>query len=148
MTIEKLTKEMIAAMKAGDKARKSVISTLVEAVKKAAIDANCRDNITESMVDTVILKEQKTVQEMIDTCPVEREDLCKEYKYRLSVISEFAPVLMSENEIKEFVIATATEKNIELNIKQKGNIMKNIMPLLKGKADGKLANNVITELLK
>ena len=75
MTIEELRKDMVAAMKAKDKERKEAISSLVSAAKKAGIDAGCRDDIPESMVDQVILKELKTVKEQIDTCPAAREDL-------------------------------------------------------------------------
>lgn len=147
MTIQTLRSEMIAAMKAGDKARKGVISSLVEAVTKAGIDANCRDNISEQMVDTVILKEQKSVQEMIDTCPAERVDLLEDYKYRMTVISEFAPQLMSEDKIRQFIVNAAAELGLSFEKKNKGLLMKNIMPQLKGKADGKLTNQVIESLL-
>ena len=53
MQLEALRKDMVAAMKAKDKERKEAISSLVSAVKKAAIDAGCRDDIPESMVDQV-----------------------------------------------------------------------------------------------
>lgn len=69
MTLEILQSEMISAMKAKDKLRKDTISSLVSAVKKAGIDNKCRDNISETLVDTTLIKEQKTMQEMIDTCP-------------------------------------------------------------------------------
>lgn len=147
MTTQVLRSEMIAAMKVGDKARKAVISSLVEAVTKAGIDANCRDNISEQMVDTVILKEQKAVQEMIDTCPANRTDLLKDYKYRMSVILEFAPQLMSEDQIRQFIVNEAATLGLSFEKKNKGLLMKNIMPKLKGKADGKLANQVIESLL-
>ena len=73
MNIESLRKDMVAAMKAKDKPRKEAISSLVSAVKKAAIDAGCREDIPEDMVDRVILKELKTAKEQIDTCPESRD---------------------------------------------------------------------------
>lgn len=147
MTLDMLMKEMVAAMKAKDKARKDVVSSLVDAIKKAGIDKNCRNNIPEDMVDTVILKERKTVQEMIDTCPAARTDLLDAYNYRMSVISEFAPKLMSEEDIRRFLVDTITNSGLTFSPKAKGSIMKMVMPLLKGKADGKLINKVLTELL-
>lgn len=147
MTLEVIMNEMVTAMKAGDKARKNVLSSLVDAIKKAAIDANCRNDISEQMVDTVLLKEQKTVQEMIDTCPAARIDLLDAYNYRMSVISEFAPKLMSEDEIKHFLVDTVTNAGLTFSPKAKGNIMKVVMPQLKGKADGKLVNKILAELL-
>ena len=60
MELATLQSAMIAAMKAKDKPRKDAISALVSAVKKAGIDAGCRDDIPTSMVDQVILKELKS----------------------------------------------------------------------------------------
>ena len=143
MQMEQLQKDMIAAMKAKDKPRKEAISSLVSAVKKAAIDAGCRDDINEDMVDQVILKELKTVKEQIDTCPAEREDLKAEYQFRYDVIQEYAPSLMSEEEIRNFIMEKFADIVAQKN---KGMIMKNVMPELKGKADGKLINQVVAKL--
>ena len=55
MKLETLQKDMIAAMKARDKERKDAISSLVSAVKKAAIDGGCREDVPESLVDQVLL---------------------------------------------------------------------------------------------
>lgn len=143
MQMEQLQKDMIAAMKAKDKPRKEAISSLVSAVKKAAIDAGCRDDIKEDMVDQVILKELKTVKEQIDTCPAEREDLKAEYQFRYDVIQEYAPSLMSEEEIRNFIMEKFADIVAQKN---KGMIMKNVIPELKGKADGKLINQVVAKL--
>lgn len=143
MQMEQLQKDMIAAMKAKDKPRKEAISSLVSAVKKAAIDAGCRDDIKEDMVDQVILKELKTVKEQIDTCPAEREDLKAEYQFRYDVIQEYAPSLMSEEEIKNFIMEKFADIVAQKN---KGMIMKNVMPELKGKAEGSVINQVVAKL--
>ena len=145
MQMEQLQKDMIAAMKAKDKPRKEAISSLVSAVKKAAIDAGCRDDIKEDMVDQVILKEFKTVKEQIDTCPAEREDLKAEYQFRYDVISEYAPKQMSADEVKAYI----QEKFADvLATKNKGAIMKVVMADMKGKADGKVINQTVAELCK
>ena len=134
-----------AAMKAREKNRKDAISSLISAVKKAAIDEGCRDDIREELVDRVILKELKTVKEQIDSCPADRTDLLEEYKYRYDVINEYAPSLMSAEEVKAFI----EEKFADVvALKNKGMIMKNVMPELKGKADGKVINEVVGELCK
>lgn len=149
MTLEKLQTEMIAAMKAQNKPRKETISALVSAVKKAAIDKKCKENITEELVNEVILKEKKTVQEMIDTCPTTREDLLNEYEHRLAVINEFAPKLMTdEKEIELIIIGLLAEKQIEAVKNNKGQIMKAVMPVMKGKADMKIVNQVLAKIIK
>jgi hypothetical protein len=145
MELEQLRKDMVAAMKAKDKARKDSISSLVSAVKKAAIDEGCRDDIPAELVDRVILKELKSVKEQIDTCPDTRADLKAEYQARYDVILEYAPALMSEEQVRRYI----TEKFSEIvATKNKGQIMKAVMAELKGKADGKVINQVAGELCK
>ena len=100
MEFTKLQKDMVAAMKARDKVRKDAISSVISAVKKVAIDEGCRDNIDDALVDRVILKELKSVKEQIDTCPAERADLLEQYQARYDIINEYAPKLMSKEEVK------------------------------------------------
>ena len=140
-----LQKDMMQAMKDHDKARKDAISTLVSATKKLAIDAGCRDNIPDDMTDQAILKEIKSVKEQIETCPDSRADLKEEYETRLKVFEEYAPKMLSGDEVMSIlkekfadVIATGN----------KGQIMKAVMAELKGKADGKVINEAVAKLMK
>ena len=145
MTLQELQKDMIAAMKAQDKVRKNVISSLVAAVKKYGIDNGVRNDITEEMTDAVILKELKSAKEQLDTCPAERTDLIAEYTTNYEIIKKYAPAQMGEEEIK----ALLTEKYADvIATKNKGMIMKTVMAELKGKADGKVINAVVAELCK
>ncbi len=143
MDIELLRKDMVAAMKAKDKPRKEAISSLISAIKKVAIDEGCRDDIPEELADRVILKEMKTVKEQIDTCPDSRADLKAEYQFRYDVISEYAPKLMSADEVKAYLQERFADL---LATKNKGQIMKAVMAELKGKADGKVINQVVAAL--
>lgn len=145
MELEKLRSDMVAAMKARDKDRKDAISSLVSAVKKAAIDEGCRDNAPSELVDRVILKELKTAKEQIDACPESREELRAEYQKRYDVIAEYAPQMMSADEIKAYIAEHFAEVAATKN---KGQIMKAVMGELKGKADGKVINEVVAELCK
>ena len=145
MTLEVLQKDRIAAMKARDKERKDSISSLVSAVKKVGIDNGCRDNIPEDIVDSVILKEIKSVKEQIDTCPADRTDLLEQYKARYDVFNEYAPKLLSEDEVREILTTKFADV---IATKNKGQIMKTVMAELKGKADGKVINQVVAELCK
>ena len=145
MEFEALQKEMIAAMKAKDKERKEAVSSVIQAVKKVAIDEGHRDDISPELVDRVILKEIKSLKEQIDTCPDERQELKAQYQYRYDVVNAFAPKLLSEEEVK----AILQEKFADvLATKNKGQIMKAVMAELKGKADGKVINQAVAELCK
>lgn len=143
MQFEQLQKDMMAAMKARDKVRKDALSALVSAAKKVAIDEGCRDNISEEIVDRVILKEIKSVKEQLDTCPDAREDLKQEYQARYDIFQEYAPQMMSAEEIEAFIMERYADVAAQKN---KGMIMKTIMPELKGKADGSVINQVVAKL--
>ena len=141
LTLEILQAEMITAMKNKDKLRKDTISSLVQAIKKFEIDNKCKDNITNEQLSSVILKEKKTMQEMIDTCPADRTDTLAEFNARMAIINEFAPSLMdNEDAIKTFI------QNLDIE-PIKANRGK-IMGALKGKADMKIANQVVSQMLQ
>ena len=147
MTLEMLEKEMTKARRNRDTVRITAISGLVNAVKVAAINERCKDNITEEFVNNILIKEQKTVQEMIDTCPADRTDLMKGYKNRMAIVKEFAPQLLTDaTEIKNQIM-DAVNGEIEFTKNNKGKIMKIIAPIFKGKADMKIVNQVIGEML-
>ena len=146
MTLEKLQSEMIQAMKNGNKFRKGVLADLIGNIKTAAINKNCRDNITEAFVDEVLLKCKKTAQEMIDTCPADREYTLAEYKQKFDIINEIVKQMMSEEEVRKAVYAIISSTDIQQI--GKGAIMKAVMPKLKGKADGKLINKVVSEIVE
>lgn len=147
MTLDKLQADMIAAMKDGNKIRKDVLSAAIAAIKKTAIDKRVKDNIVEELVNEVLTKEKKTLKEMIDTCPEDREDLLNDYEHKYMIISEYAPTFITDKlQIKQMVIDAITD--VELSIKNKGTIMKMVMPALKGKVDMKVANEVISGLLE
>lgn len=144
MQFKDLQAAMIAAMKAKDKERKDSISILVSAAKKAAIDAGCREDIPEDMVNQAILKELKSVKEQIETCPTDRTELLESYRKRQAVMEEFAPKMLSAEEVKELITSKFPDAVASGN---KGQIMKVVMPELKGKADGKVVQQVVAELL-
>ena len=143
MTLQALQNEMIASMKAGDKFRKGVISTIIAQIKRTAIDKGCRDDIAEDMVNAELLKAKKITQEMIDTCPESRQDLLENYKKQMEIICEFAPSLISNpDRIAEII---RDEYDGEMN---RGKIMKYLNANFKGKIDMSVANKVVGEMLK
>lgn len=143
MTLAQLKSDMIAAMKAGDKVKKNNISFLVGAIKKVAIDKGLREDIPDELVDEVILKETKLAKEQVDTCPDSREDLKAEYTIKYETFKSYAPAQLSEEEIEKFIIENFKDL---VDSKNKGMLMKNAMPALKGKADGKVINQVVAKL--
>lgn len=149
MTLETLQNSMVQALKDGNKLRKQVLSELVGAVKKAAIDKKCRDNIPETLVDETLLKYKKVVQEQIDTCPADRPQMLENYKDQMKIVAEFAPVLMtSPVQIEIAVRRLILDNNIEPVKSNRGAIMKVVAANLKGKADMSIVSKVVGEILK
>lgn len=147
MTLDILQNEMKIAMKNKDKLRKDTISSMISNIKKAAIDKNCRNNIDEELVDDVLLRERKTMQEMIDTCPSNRAETMEEYKSKMEIIKEFAPSLVADaGEIEKMILQILSENNAQKS--NKGAVMKTVMPKLKGKVDMKTASKIINEITK
>lgn len=149
MTLEVLQNEMIASMKSGNKLRKSVLSGLVDAVKKASMTNKGRIDITEQLVDETLLKYKKMVQEMIDTCPAERAETLAEYKAQLAIVSEFAPTLITDEiEIELAVRRLILDNNIEPIKSNRGAIMKLVASNMKGKADMGIVSKLVGGMLR
>ena len=146
MKIEILRNEMIKAMKNKDKRRKDALSMLLTALKNAEIDA--RGALDETQENVVIKKEMKQLQETYDSAPDYRNDIKEDAEFRISVCKEFLPEDMTEDQIMNVINETLKELDIENpSSKDKGVIMKNLMPKVKGKADGKLVNQMIMKIL-
>ena len=145
--IEEVRQAMVDAMKAKDKERKEILSLLLAALKNVAIDK--RADLTEEEENTVVLKEIKQLNELLEQTPLDRTDIIELCKYRIGVLEEFAPKMLSVDEIKEIIKGVIEELGIENPIPaDKGKIMKELMPKVKGKADGKLVNQMVAEMFK
>ena len=145
--IEEVRAQMVAAMKNKDKERKETLSMLLAALKNKAIDK--RADLTEADENEVIKKEIKQTQETMDLAPADREDIKEECAKRLAVLKEFAPEEMSEEQIRAEINEVLKNLGItEPTGKDKGKIMKELMPRVKGRADGALVNRLVGELLK
>ena len=138
---------MVHAMKAKDKARKYSLSMLLSALKNAEIDKI--EPLTEAEEDAIVKKEIRQTQETYDLAPADRDDIREEAGARLDVYKEFAPEDMSVDQIKEVIDGVLKELGIENPTpKDKGAIMKVLMPKVKGKADGKVVNETLGAMLK
>ncbi len=145
--IDEVRSDMVKAMKAGDKGRKDTLSLLLSALKNKAIDK--REDLTPEEETQVILKEIKQVKETLDMTPADREDIIKECTDRLDVLNNYAPKMMDEEEIREVIKSVLAETGIDApSAKDKGKIMKVLMSKVKGKADGKLVNEIFTTFLQ
>jgi uncharacterized protein YqeY len=146
MTLEFLQNDMKQAMKIGDTELRDIMRSAIGAIKKTAIDERCE--ITEELVDRVLLKEAKIIQEQIDTCPKDRVETLEIYNRKLAKLKYYLPQLLDNPiDIETKIRLMLLPSGIELVKANKGIIMKIVMPQFKGKADMKVVNQVIGELL-
>ncbi len=133
---------MMAAMKNKDKVRKDALSALLSALKSKMIDN--KGVLSEDDAIAVVAREIKQLKETLETAPEAYVEIKEECAAKIAVLSEFMPKQMDVEEIKEVIKGVLDALGIENpEAKLKGIIMKNLMPLVKGKADGKLVNEVL-----
>ena len=145
--IDEVRADMVKAMKAKDKDTKETLSMLLAALKNKAIDK--REDLTPEEETQVILKEIKQTKETLDMTPADRTEIIEECNKRLAVLEQYAPKMMDEAEIKEVVASVLAEMGLDApTAEDKGKIMKNLMPKVKGKADGKLVNEIVSTFMK
>ncbi len=139
--------QMMQALKAKDTPRKEALSLLLSALKAKAKDE--RRDLTEDEENAIIQKEIKQTRETMDAAPAERADIRDECQFRLDVYKAFAPEEMGEEQIRALVQSVLDSLQITAPTpRDKGPVMKHLMPQVKGKADGKLVNRIVGEMLK
>ncbi len=144
--IEEVRSAMVAAMKAGDKPTKESLSLLLSALKNKAIDK--RADLSEEEEVQVVLKEIKQTKETLELTPADRTDIINECENRIKVLEGFAPKMMDIEEITAIINSVLANLGIDTPTgKDKGRIMKDLMPQVKGKADGKLVNETLMKLM-
>lgn len=145
--IDTVRAAMVTAMKNKDKDRKDSLSMLLSALKNKAIDK--REDLTEAEEYEVVKKEIKQTKETMDLAPADREDIKEQCAKRLAVLQEFAPEEMSEDAIRAAISEILSELGIaEPSGKDKGKVMKALMPKVKGKADGKVVNETLASMFQ
>ena len=142
---QKLTDDLKQAMRAGDKVRRSVIRLAMAAIKNAEIARHAALDDTDIL--GIIAKEARQRQESIEAFRQgNRQDLVAQEEAELAVLKEYLPRQMTREEI----IAAARQVIEEVGAQgpgDKGKVMPKLIAQLKGKADGREINAIVTELL-
>ena len=145
--IDEVRAETVTAMKNKDKERKDSLSMLLSALKNKAIDK--REDLTPDEENEVIKKEIRQTKETLETAPADRTDIIEQCEKRLAVYKEFVPEDLSEDAIREIVKGVLSDLGIATpTAKDKGKIMKELMPKVKGKAEGSVVNKIVGEFLQ
>ena len=145
--VDAVRKAMMEALKAGDKPRKEALSLLLSALKAKTIDK--RADLSEEEANAVVYREIKEAQETLDTTPADRADVIAECRLRMAVYAEFAPARMDDEAIRGVIEETLAELGLsEPTAKDKGRLMKALMPKVRDKADGAAVNRLVGTYLK
>ncbi len=143
---DKLNSDLKQAMRDGDKVKRSVIRLVLAAIKNAEIAKQTA--LEDSDVLGIITKEVRQHQESIDAFKAgKRQDLIDQEEAELKILQEYLPKQMTRDE----VIAEARKIIAEVGAQgpgDKGRVMPKIIAQLKGKADGREINAIVTELLQ
>lgn len=144
---EKLANDMKEAMKAREagKARLSVIRLVRGAVRQIEIDQKVE--LDDEGVLAVISKEVKQRRDSIEEFKKGgREDLVAQNEADVAILMEYLPAQLSEAEVRALVDEAVAAVGAQ-GPKDMGKVMKELMPKVKGKADGKLVNQLVREAI-
>ena len=150
MTYNELLEYKVAAMKGGDKTRVKVLNDIIVLVQKEQTKGKTKIEATDEIVAQCATKAQKTLEEMVVTCPdtAEYAERLADYRAQLAIAREYAPQLIDDPEEIARMVVDMVNGEVELTVRNKGKIMKMIMPAFKGKVDMAAANSVIGAMLQ
>ncbi|MGB2964921.1 MAG: GatB/YqeY domain-containing protein [Anaerolineales bacterium] len=147
MTLKtQLRDALTEALKAGDAQRKTTLRMALAAIKNAEVEA--RGELDEDRVLSLLQKEVKFRQETIEGAEqANRPDLITKAETEIEILNAFLPKPLSEEELRGLVKEAVEEVGAE-SIADMGRVMGVLMPKIRGKADGKEANQIVRELLQ
>lgn len=144
MNYEQLRAEKMAALKSKDTVKNNVITMLLSGM--TYLKKEVGRELTDEECMSVIQKELKQVKESLEMSKG-RKDAAADLQQQIAILESYLPKQMSPEEVAEQVKAIVAELGLELTVKNKGMIMKNVMGQLKGKADGRIIGSVVDQLL-
>ena len=144
--MEKLTADMKEAMKSGEKERLSVIRLVRGAVRQAEIDG--KKTLNDDEIISVITKEVKMRRDSIEEFERGgRTDLVEKTQAEIAILMPYLPDQLTVDEVKQ-IVQTAVAEVGATTAKDMGKVMGVLMPCVKGRADGKLVNEIVRSFLK
>lgn len=145
MLKERISADLRQAQKSGDKARMTVLRLVVAGIKNAEIDK--RAALDDAGVIEVLTREAKQHRESItEFAKGKRQDLVDRNEEELAILMEYLPQQMSREEIRSLARQVIEQVGAR-GPAEKGKVMGQLMPQVKGKADGQVVNEAVTELL-
>ncbi len=147
MSIKKQLRDALTeALKAGDTQRKTTLRMALASIKNAEVEA--REDLAEDLILNLVQKEVKARQETIEAAKkAQRPDLIEKAEQEINILNEFLPQQLSAEELR-VLVQEAIQESGSSSMADIGKIMGALMPKIRGRADGKLANQIVRELLE
>ena len=146
MSIKKQLRDaLIEALKSGETQRKTTLRMALASIKNAEVEA--REELEEDLVLNLIQKEVKARQETIEAAKkAQRPDLIEKAEQEIKILNEFLPQQLSSEELR-ILVQEAVQESGASSMAEIGKVMGALMPKIRGRADGKQANQIVRELL-
>ena len=142
---EVIFNDMKKALKGNEKIKLSTLRLIRAAFKNAEISK--KDKLTEDEVIGIVANNLKKLEESLDIfTKAQRPELADKAKKEIEIVKKYLPEQLSEEEVEKIVKATIIKLGFK-GLQDIGPAMKEIMPQLKGKADGKIVNKMVRDLL-
>ena len=142
---EQLTQTLKDAMRNRDEIRKRTVRLAIAEIKNAEIDS--KSELDEPAVLVILQKEVKARRETIEAAErAGRSDMIEEANAEIAVLEEFLPQPLTDQEIEDLA-RTAIEATGATSPREMGAVMKHLMPLVQGRADGKTVSQIVRKLL-
>ena len=143
---QKLQEDLKSSMKNKDAIKKSVITLIRSSIKQYEVD-NRVELGDDEIVDLIAKQLKQTRDSREEFAKAGRDDLVSKAEAEIEVLKEYLPQQLSEEELNEIVISTISEVGAT-SLKDMKTIMSSIMPKVKGRADGKLINELVRKNLQ
>lgn len=146
--LKQINEDLITSMKSKDELRTTTLRMIKSAAKNAEIAKRGKGDLTEEDIVGVLstmVKQRKESAEQYEKAS--RKDLADKENTEINIIQEYLPGQLTTEELDAIIKSTIQETGVT-GMKEMGKLMKALMPKVKGKADGKLVNQMIKERLE
>ena len=143
---EKIEQDMILAMKAKEAVKLSVLRMLKSALNNNAIEKK-KDKLTDPETVEIVQRQLKQRKESIESFEKGgRQELADKEKQEIQVLAVYLPAQLSDEDLRKIAEEVIAKTGAKTRA-DSGKVMKDLMPLIKGKADGRRAQEVLNQLL-
>ena len=144
--MESIANDLTSALKSGQKGRLLILRMVKSAIKNGEIEKGdpLNDDEVSAVLRTFAKRAKDSIEQFSKAC---RKELVEQEKEELAIIEEYLPKQLGEDDLRGMIKDIIHEQGA-VGIKDMGKVMKALMVKAKGQVDGKIANNIVKEILE